>query len=101
MSTVLHLPANGKTIKPKNLLIEIKIVLPPINHFHNKELKLIENLWVSKNLSFGGNDPQKIALILLVKYLYEITKILLKAPLITKCKTNVSLLRYNASSGLN
>lgn len=91
MSTVLHLPVNGKTIKPKNLLIEIKIVLPPINHFHNKELKLIKNFSGSKNLSFGGNNPQKIALILLVKYLNEITKILSKAPLITKCKTNVSL----------
>lgn len=80
MSTVLNLPANGKTIKPKNLLIEIKTVLPPINHFHNKELKLIKNLWGSKNLGFGGNNPKKIALILIIKYFYEITKILLKAP---------------------
>lgn len=92
MSTVLHLPANEKTIKPKNLLIEIKIVLPPLSStFITKELKLIKNLWGSKNLSFGGNNLKKIALILLVKYLYERTNILLKVPLITKCKTNVSL----------
>lgn len=59
MSTVLHLPANKKTIKSKNLLIEIKIVLPPIIHFHNKRVETYKKPLGIKKFKFWRKQPSK------------------------------------------